>query len=314
MLTSSRLSGPSFTVGRRPILATPRRHAAVRQPHRHRVDAARRLQMAAQRDVGGRESRSCGRACRHAPPAADRPGPAELGGGALRVAVLQQRAGCGWRRAAPRRRPAAAPGSAPCRAASARRAGSVSPPRRWPNAKSGPQTRCRAPRPPCSTSVDEVLGRHQAELMVERQLVEQRDAERRERVGPLGRQRQAERRVVRAEHARADAARRSARRAAPSGRAACAARITCAWPRCTPSKLPSATVAPRASAGSPRQSWKIRITAARAPARRPRRRSPPRRRTVQTVLSVARFLSALSAVTVAVALTVSPIFTGAAEP
>ena len=46
---------------------------------------------------------------------------------------------------------------------------------------------------------DERLGRHQAEFVVEAQFVDQRDAERLQCVGALGRQRQAKRRVIRAE-------------------------------------------------------------------------------------------------------------------
>ena len=45
----------------------------------------------------------------------------------------------------------------------------------------------------------EGLGRHQAEVVVEAEFVEQRHAESRQGVGALGRQREAERRVVRAE-------------------------------------------------------------------------------------------------------------------
>ena len=45
----------------------------------------------------------------------------------------------------------------------------------------------------------EFLRRHQAELVVERQLIDQGHPQRRERLGPLGRERQTERRIVRAE-------------------------------------------------------------------------------------------------------------------
>ena len=60
--------------------------------------------------------------------------------------------------------------------------------------------------------------------------------------------------------ARADAARSSAPRAGRRG-GPMRGPEHWTWPRCTPSKLPSATIAPRASPGRSRQSWKIRITA-----------------------------------------------------
>lgn len=48
--------------------------------------------------------------------------------------------------------------------------------------------------------VQEGLGRHQAELVIERQFVQHVDTQRRQRVRPFGRQHQAEWRIVGAEH------------------------------------------------------------------------------------------------------------------
>ena len=295
------------------MFATPLRHLPVGQPDRHRIDAARRLQMTPERDVGGGKA-DCAAArvaVRHR--AADGPGAAEIGGGALGVAVLQH-------------------------AADARggdRAGAVGQQRHQgqPHAQSlgargeeiGVAAAAMAERevraadqvPRAEALVQhlghEGLGRHQAEFVVEAQLVQQRDAERLQRVGAFGRQGQAERRVIRAEmlarmrlegqHAERHLRPRRVRRPDHLGMAA----------------MHAVEIAQR-HRGAARIGGQVApvVEDAHHDARRDldvglavdhhRRRRP-----VQTVLSVARFFSGLSAVTVAVAFTVSPIFTGAAK-
>ncbi len=130
--------------------------------------------------------------------AADGPGPAELGRGALGIAVLQQAADAGRADRALRVGQLGDDGQA--HAERLRRAArkATSPPRRWPKAKSAPQARCAAPIPSCSTSPRSRRPRAPRSA-VERDLVEQLHAERRPARRPLGRERQAEGRVVRAE-------------------------------------------------------------------------------------------------------------------
>ena len=89
---------PALTVGRRPILATPVRSRAVRQARRHRVDAARRLQMPARARCWRWESRWCARARRRAPPRRGSPRAGRARPSPAPDSRPATRGGCGWRR------------------------------------------------------------------------------------------------------------------------------------------------------------------------------------------------------------------------
>ena len=172
---------------------------AVWQPDRHRIDAARGLQVAAEGDVGGGEADRAAARVAVRDGAADGPGAAEIGGGAFGIAVLQHAADArGGDRAGavgeqrhqgqPHAERFGARGEEVGAAAAAPTEGEVRAAHQMARAETLVQHLGH-----------EGLGRHQAEFVVEGQLVEQGDAQRLECRGALGRQREAERRVVGAE-------------------------------------------------------------------------------------------------------------------
>ena len=151
--TSTRLASPVLTVGRRPILATPRTRRPSGSATDDGIDAPRRLQMPAERRRWRWESRSCGRArrrarrCRVIAQCA-----AQLGGRPLGVAVLQRAADAARGDRAglvgERRRPRSARCPAPRRARSGtrhrRRGGGR---RRSPGRRRGARRRCPGAAP-----------------------------------------------------------------------------------------------------------------------------------------------------------------------
>ena len=110
------------------------------------------------------------------------------------------RGGCGVDEIGPPSSASSGTAVMPMPSASARAArNAASPPRRWPKAKSGPQTRCTRAEPCVQHLGHELLGRHQAERRVERQLVDAAERRGRPAPPPARRKRQPERRVVGAE-------------------------------------------------------------------------------------------------------------------
>ena len=160
----------------------------------------------------------------------------------------------------------------PMPSASARWARKAIPPlRRWPNAKSGPQARCAAPRPPCSTSATNASAGSSENARsngssTTRSTPSAASAAARSPAVCKRNGGSSGRNTSRGCGSKVRTARGT------SGRAPCAALSTCACPRCTPSKLPSANVAPCSRSAS-RQSCRRSISPGRGPAPRPR--SPP---------------------------------------
>ena len=186
----------------------------------------------------------------------------------------------------------------------------ASPPRRWPNAKSGPQVRCAAPMPRCSTSA--------ANSSAVSVVNAASNSSSYSTCTPSAAS-AAARSACSVRRNGGSSGRNSSRgcgskvRTASfaSGRAPCAARSTWACPRWTPSKLPSATEAPRSASGRPCQ---VRTTSNGYARLRGSTVASPSMTTlpatVQVVRRVARFLAGSSARTSAVAVTVSPMRTG----
>ena len=188
--------------------------------------------------------------------AADRPGPAEQRRRRAPDSRPAARGGCGWRRSGPASSASGGTTVRPMPSASARaarNAGVAAAAVAEGEIRPAGQVRARRARA-CSTSATNASAGIRLNARVERQLVERcarpaPPAPRRARPSSVSRNGGSSGR-----NSSRGCGSKVSTASGASGRAAWAARSTAAWPRCTPSKLPSATLAPRAPAGRSRQS------------------------------------------------------------
>ena len=141
----------------------------------------------------------------------------------------------------------------------------------WPNSKSCPTTTPLMPSASTSTFSHEILRRAALRhLGVEGQCEQRVHAQIRQQPRLGAQRRQAEAFRARVGNIPADAARTPAPPAARLRASACAlaSAIRARWPRCTPSKLPIATTAPRRPAGTSSKWRKMRIVSLCAAGRR----------------------------------------------